>query len=319
MLFSINNFIVYFFSYFFNKLYFNIFKVLKKYIFILPKLYLTYTNKKKIYYIFFFCVLCILIISKIYWFTYFYILFFNKILIKKYIDLIYYIKNKNIKILYWLYWLYWFNLLIHLKVLSKKFQKPVDVDLDYYTLKWNCGYYFFYIIYMFKDLSIICYWLFRQIIDFQWYILYLKIIFYLKNKKLECIYYSQLFTKGFLGIYCFSGIRSYIKNFNKPWKWSTPKKKQRVSFISKVKFTYHRSIRIIKETYYNKVTKPKLIFNYYSSNLIESVFFVLFKTGANSIIYYFYKIIKYSYSICVYTWKSDVIYRFLKLFDRKKW
>ncbi len=319
MLFSINNFIVYFFSFFFNKLYFNIFKVLKKHIFVIPKLYFTYTIKKKFYYLFFLSVLCILINLKIYIFIYFYILFLYKILTKNFIDLIYSIKKKNTKILYWVYWVYWFNLLIHLKVLNKKFKKAVDVDLAYYTLKWNCGYYFFYIIYMFKDLSIICYWLFRQIIDFQWYILYLKIIFYLKNKILECIYYKQLFIKGVLGIYCFSGIISYLKNFNKPWKWSKPKKKQRVSFISKIKFAYHRSVRIIKETFYNKVTKPKLIFSYYTSNLIESVFFALFKTGANSIIYYFYKIIKYSYSISVYIWKSDVIYRFLKLFDRKKW
>jgi hypothetical protein len=53
-------------------------------------------------------------------------------------------------------------------------------------------------------------------LDFQWHILYLKIIFYLKNKKLEGIYYSQLFIKGVLGIYCFSGIIFYIKNINKP-------------------------------------------------------------------------------------------------------
>ena len=318
MLFSINKFMVFFFSFFFNKLYFNIFKVLKRY-FIIPKLYLTYTIKKKFYYLVFLSVLCILINFKIYWFIYYYILFFYKILTKKYIDLIHFFKSKNTKILYWVYWVYWFNLLIHLKVLNKKFNKKVDLDLDYYTLKWNSVYYFFYIIYMFKDLSMICHWIFRQIINIQWHILYLKIIFYFKNKKLECIYYSQLFIKGILGIYCFSGIISYIKNFNKPWKWSISKKKQRVSFISKAKFMYHRSIRIIKETFYNKVTQPKLIFSYNSSNLIESVYFHFFKTGANSIIYYFYKIIKYSHSICVYIWKSDVIYRFFKFFERKKW
>jgi len=320
MFFNINLFIVYFFSFFFNKLYFNIFKVLKKNIYIWPKLYSTYTVKKKLYYIFFLIILCIFTFCKIYWFIYFYILFIYKMLIKKYIDLIFNLKKIYNIFLVIVFWVYWFNLLIHLKVLSKKFKKAVDVDFVYYSLKWNCVYYYYYIIYVYKDLSTIVIWLIWQFINFQWYIFYLQIIFYLKNKKLECIYYSQLFFKGFLGIYCLSGIIAYIKDFNKSWKWKTKTtKKKNVSLISKVKFVYHRSIRITKEKFYNKVTKPKLIFSYYINNWIESVYFSLFKTGANSIIYYFYKIIKYSYSICVYIWKSDVIYRFLKFIERKKW
>ena len=120
-------------------------------------------------------------------------------------------------------------------------------------------------------------------------------------KKDKNIYYITLFVKGFLGIYCFSGIISYIKNFRKPIKWNILiKKNKKVSFISNFKFTYHRSIRIIKEKFYNKVKKPIFTFSYFINNFVESIFFVLFKTGANSLVYYFYKILKYSYSICVY-------------------
>lgn len=311
MFFSINLFIVYFFSYFFNKLYFKIFNILKRFIFIKTKYYSTYTLKNYIYYYFFFSILCIIIFCKINLFIYYYILFFNKILVKKYIDLTFFLKKKNTKFLDLVFWVYWLSLLIHLKVLNEKLHKVFDVDIVYYSLKWNCIYYYFYIIYMFKDLSIIWNWLIRQI--------NLQIAFYFKNKKLKCIYYIKLFIKGILGIYCFSGIKNYIKNLKKPWKWRTTKKKKKGSFISRVKFFYHRSIRIMKEKFYNKVTKPRLILSYILSNLVESVFFSLFKTGANSIIYYFYKIIKYSYSFCVYIWESDIIYRFFKFIERKKW
>lgn len=315
------SFIVYFFSFLFNKLYFNIFKVIKVHMFRAFTLYSIYIAQKNFYYFIFLIILCIVIFCKIYFFVYYYILLFYKIIIKIYINLINILKKKNNKNLNSIFWLYWFNLLIHLKVLNRKFQNKIDSDLIYYNLKWSCLYFYFYIIYMFMDLISIFYWLILQIVEYQWYILYLQIIFYLKIKKLECIYYIKLFIKGFLGIYCFSGIISYIK---KPVKWSVPKPKNKnknknASFVSRIKFKYHRSNRIIKEKFYNNVKKPLFILNYFLNNLIESIFFVLLKTGANSIIYYFYKIMKYTYSICVYLWKSDVIYRFFKLIERKKW
>jgi len=320
MFFNINLFIVYFFSFFFNKLYFNIFKIIKSYIFIVSKLYSTYSINKKIYYLGFVGFLCILVFLKIFLFIYFYLLLIFKLLVKIYININQKFKKRNKNILNVVFWLYWFNLLIHLKVLSRKFKNGVDADIAYFSLKWNCYYYYFYIIYMFKDIICIIKWFIQQIIEFQWYILYLQIIYYLKLKKLKCIYYIKLFIKGFLGIYCFSGIRAYIKNFKKPIKWNIfKKKKKKVSFISKVKFTYHRSNRLIKEKFYNKVKKPINILSYFMNNFVESVFFVLFKTGANTIVYYFYKIIKYSYSISLYIWKSDIIYRFFKLIERKKW
>jgi hypothetical protein len=320
MFFNINLFIVYLFSFLFNKLYFNIFKIFKSYIFIVPKLYSTYSINKKVYYIGFASLLCILVFCKIFLFIYFYLLFFFKFLAKVYINIKKNIKNNNKTILNWVYWVYWFNLLIHLKVLSRKFQNGVYEDITYFSLKWNCYYYYFYIIYVFKDVICIIKWFIQQIIEFQWYILYIQIIYYLKLKKLKCIYYIKLFIKGFLVIYCFSGIRTYIKKFKKPIKWNIfIKKKKKASFISKVKFTYHRSNRLIKEKFYNKVKKPINTLSYFMSNFVESVFFILFKTGANSIVYYFYKIIKYSYSISLYIWHSDIIYRFFKLIERKKW
>jgi len=312
---------VYFFSFLFNKLYFNIFKIIKNHIFIVPKLYKIYAEQKKIYYFLFLFILCILVFCKVYFFIYYYILFFYKIIIKIYLNLIYKLKTKNKIILDLLFWLYWFNLLTHLKVLNKKFQDNMALDLVYYNLKWSCFYFYFYIIYMSRDLISIFYWLIQQTIEYPWYILYLKIIYYLKLKKLKITYYLKLFIKGFLGIYCFSGIISFVKN---QAKWNVSKNKDKnknksVSFISKIKFKYHRSNRIIKENFYNNVKRPILLLNYSINNLIESMFYVLFKTGANSIIYYVYKIMKYSYSICVYLWKSDVIYRFFKLIERKKW
>lgn len=312
-------FIVYFFSFLFHKLYFNIFKVLKRYIFSIPKLYSTYSLKKKINYLGFLFLLWMLILCKIFFFVYYYILIFYKIFVKIYIDEV--LKLKQRKILNLLFWVYWYNLLLHLKVLNKKFSTPIDIDIVYYTLKWNFCYYYFYIIYILKDLGNLVCWLIHQISEIQWYILYLQVIFYFKLKKLKLIYYYQLFTQGFLGIYCFSGIIYFIKN---PIKWKTlKKKKKKASFISRAKFTYHRSSRILKEKFYNNVKQPMYIFTYFINNLVESVFFSLFKTGANSIIYYFYKVIKYSYSICVYLWnwlwKSDIFYRFFKLIERKKW
>ena len=315
MIFRITLFIVYLFSFLFNKLYFNIFKILKRYIFKLPKSYNTYSIKKKINYLGYLFILCMLIFCKIFLFTYYYILIFYNILVKIYIDII--LKKKYKKFLDLLFGIYWYNLLVHLKVLNIKFQNPIDLDIVYYTLKWNSCYYYYFIIYIFKDLVNLLIWS-----KFQWNILYLQVMFYFKNRKLECIYYYQLFTKGFLDIYCFSGIKSFIKNPIK-WKKITYKKKNNVSLISKLKFTYHRNNRIIKEKFYRDIKQPMYIFSYFINNLIESIFFVLFKTGANSIIYYFYKIIKYSYSICVYLWKylwkSDIIYRFFKLIERKKW
>jgi hypothetical protein len=315
-----SSFIVYFFSFLFNKLYFNIFKIFKNYGLIVPKLYSTYTITKKIKYFIFLVFLCITVFCKILFFIYYYILLYCNIIIKVYINLIIIFKKKYYKFIYLLFFMYWFNLLIHLKVLNRKFEDKIDLDFVYYALKWICFYFYFYIIYMFKDLISIVYWCMLQFLEYQWYILYLQIIFYFKNRKLEFIYYIKLFIKGFLGIYCFSGIIFYIKNTIK-WKRSRSFKKRNknVSYISSIKFKYHRNNRILKEKYYSNVKKPIMVLNYFINNLIESAFYFLLKTGANSIIYYFYKIFKYSYSICVYLWKSDVIYRFLKFFERKKW
>ena len=320
MFFSINLFIIYFFSFIFNKLYFNIFLVFKNSLFIAQNLYSTYAIKKKFYYLVFSLLMCILIFCKIFFFIYFYLLIFCKIFIKVYINNNINLKKKNKKIIDFLFFLYWYNLLLHLNVLSKKYQKKLEVDFAYFTLKWNCYYYYYYIIYMLQDLVNTIIWLIQQVLEFQWYVLYLQIIFYFKNKKLECIYYITLFIKGFLGIYCFSGIKNYFKELKNSLKWNTYKKKKKeVGFVSKVKFKYHRSIRIIKEKFYSKVKKPIFILNYSINNIVESVFYVLLKTGANSLVYYFYKVIKYSYSICVYIWKSDLIYRFFKFIERKKW
>lgn len=279
-------------------------------------LYSIYIKQKNFYNFFFFFILCILIFCKIYFFVYYYILLFYKIIIKIYINLINKLKKKNSKFLDCIFWLYWFNMLIHLKVLNRKFQSKIELDLTYLNLKWSCLYFCFYIIYMIRDLSSIFYWLILQIVEYQWYKLYLQINFNLKIKKLKCIYYIKLFIKGVLSIYCFSSIIYYKK---KPSVLKPKNKNKKVSFISRIKFKYHRSNRIIKLKFYNNVKKPLFILNYFLNNLIESIFFVLFKTGANSIIYYFYKIMKYTYSICVYLWKFDVIYRFFKLIERKKW
>ena len=324
MLVRINLFVIYFLSFLFNKLYFNIFKVLKRYIYFLPKKYSIYSIKRKISYFGFITVLCILVFCKIFWFLYYYILFIYKLCVKFNIDLINNWKIKNTKILNLVFWVYWFNILIHLKVLNKKFQNPEDSDLVYFILKWNCYYYYYYILYMCKDILSIIIWLIRQIAQVQWYILYLQFNFYFKIRKLKCIYCIELFIKGFLVIYCFSGIISYIKNIKNIWKWKPLKKKdkkdQNVSLKSKLQFKYHRNKRIIKEKFYIKVKKPLLLLYYSINNSIEDVFYVIFKkTGANSIIYYSYKYIKYFYSICVYLWKSDIIYRFFKLIERKKW
>jgi len=314
MHFIFNSFLVYFFSFLFNKLYFNIFKVLRKYIFFFPKLYSTYVIKKKIYYFSFLFILCIIILCKIYIFIYIYIYVFLKFLCKIYINIYKNFKNKIILDL--LYLIYWFNLLIHLKVLSKKYQNEVDSDLTYYSLKWNCYYYWYYIKFMLKDLFLLLNWYIRYIKS-QLYIFYVKIIYYLKLKYLKINYYYKLFVKGFIGIYCYSFIILSFKNkfkFNKPIK-----KSKKVNFLSKIKFLYYRNKRLTKDIYYNQIKTSFYRFIYFINNSLESIYFMALKTGANYIIYYFYKIIKYCYSICVYIWKSDIIYRFFKLIERKKW
>src|SRR6185437_14888202 len=96
MYFSISCLIVYFFSFLFNQLYFNLFKVLRKYIFFLPKLYNTYIIKKKIYYFSFLFILCILIFCKIYIFIYIYIYLFLNFFCKIYINMQKKFKNKII-------------------------------------------------------------------------------------------------------------------------------------------------------------------------------------------------------------------------------
>ena len=314
MYFNLISFIIYLFSFFFNILYLDIFKNIKRHIF--PKLYSTYTIKNKFYYLFFFSILCIINLCKIIFFINVYILLIYKILFKIYINVQLWLKKKNIKFLYLSFINLWFNLLIHLKVLNRKFMNPVDLDINFYILKWNYYYYYYYIIYMFKDLGTIVIWVINQR-----YILYVHILFYFKNKKIEFLYFIQWFVNGFLFIYCWFSIKNYIKNGVKSikGKFRRKKKKKKGSMLSNIKFYYHRNKRILKEKYFNKVKQPWLNLGYSLNNTIEYIFFVLFKTGANFIIYYFYKIIKYSYSICVYIWKSDVIYRFLKLLERKKW
>ena len=208
------SFIVYFLSFLFNKLYFNIFKILRKYIFALPKLYSIYSIKDKINYFGFVLIACLFIFCKIFFFTYYYILIFYKISILK-------IKQKNY--LYLVFWIYWYNLLVHLKVLNIKFKDPIESDLAFYVLKWIYYYYYYYIIYIFKDLKNLVIW----IINFQWYILYLQFIYYLKLRKLDLIYNYKLFTKGFLGIYCFSGVFSYIKKIKNPSTWKIFKSKKK--------------------------------------------------------------------------------------------
>jgi len=259
------------------------------------------------------------IFCKIYFYIYVYIFLIYKIVLKIYIDLQLRFKKKITKILYLIFWVLWYNLLIHLKVLKIKYKNGIKVyvDFDFYVLKWTCLYYYFYVIYILKDLSKIINWL---LFEFQWYILYLQIKYYLKNKKLEFYHYTELFIKGYLFIFYFSDIINYIKNLKNIFKWKSKKKKQNRSFVSNIKFYYHRNKRIFKEKYYMKVTKPLLHFGYFINNLIEYVYLVFFKMGANIIISYFYKFLKYSYSICVYIWKSDIIYRVLKLIlGRKKW
>lgn len=315
MILFINSFIIYILSFLFSKLYFNIFRVLRSYIVILPKLYSTYTLKKKIYYFNLLILLCIIVFCKVNFFIYYYILLIFNIIMNIYVDFGLKFKKTNIKILYFIFFLNLFNLLIHLKVLNSKFKDKNNYDKVNYALKWNSFYFFYYIIYMFKDIISILYWYVQQI---QWHILYLKIIFYFKIKKLECIYYIKLFVRGFLNIYLFSVMLNYINNTVK-WKKPNKSKNNNVSFISKIKFKYHRNNRILKEKYYKNVKKPLFLLSYSVNNFIESIFYVLFSTGANSIIYYFYKFIKYLYSIAVYLWKSDVIYRFFKFIERKKW
>ena len=97
---------VYFFSFLFNKLYFNIFKIIKNHIFIVPKLYKIYAEQKNFYYFLFLFILCILVFCKVYFFIYYYILFFYKIIIKIYLNLIYKLKTKNKIILDLIFWLY---------------------------------------------------------------------------------------------------------------------------------------------------------------------------------------------------------------------
>ena len=99
MFFNINLFIVYFFSFFFNKLYFNIFKIIKSYIFIVSKLYSTYSINKKIYYLGFVGFLCILVFLKIFLFIYFYLLLIFKLLVKIYININQKFKKRNKNIL----------------------------------------------------------------------------------------------------------------------------------------------------------------------------------------------------------------------------
>src|ERR1700748_3673071 len=94
MHFIFNSFLVYFFSFLFNQLYFNIFKVLRKYIFSFPKLYNTYVIKKKIYYFSFLFILCILIFCKIYVYIYIYIYFLFNFFCKIYINIQKKYKNK---------------------------------------------------------------------------------------------------------------------------------------------------------------------------------------------------------------------------------
>src|ERR1700712_106492 len=104
MFFNFSSFIVYFISYLFNKLYFNIFSSFK--IFLSIKLYSIYTIKEKILYFVYFFLLCVLVFCKIYFFSYYYILIIYKLLVRIYITLIYKIKKKSVKFLYFVFWVY---------------------------------------------------------------------------------------------------------------------------------------------------------------------------------------------------------------------
>src|SRR5947209_7179319 len=99
------SFIVYFFSFLFNNLYFKIFKVLRRYLFILPKSYATYSIIQKICYLFFVGVFSFFTFLKMYFYINIYLLFLYKILLRKYILIQKKYKNINVKNLYFIFYI----------------------------------------------------------------------------------------------------------------------------------------------------------------------------------------------------------------------
>jgi len=53
--------------------------------------------------------------------------------------------------------------------------------------------------------------------------------------------------------------------------------------------------------------------------IIDPIIFQLLKNKGNLFSYYFFNMLKFIKSYIKYIWESDVIYKFLKFIERKKW
>lgn len=89
-----------------------------------------------------------------------------------------------------------------------------------------------------------------------------------------------------------------------------------------VSFFFQKSKRLTIAYYYNFINKIKYIFRYIKyiiSCVIDPIIFQLLKNKCNLFIYYFFYILKFFKSYIKYIWESDIIYKFLKVIERKKW
>lgn len=291
----------YIFSFFFNVLYYKLIKTWIE----LFKLYKNYCILNinfflKIKYSFY--ILNIILFDILFFVKYYFKLFGN-------IFLLYFLSKNNNTVLYYLtifnkyhyifksqIYLYFLNtyknLIIQYNV-NKNKQNFSKLFLEVYfnnKLYYNIYYIYYVFLYIYNNILI-------------------DLLLYIET------YFTQILHKSN------NKKKLYMLNFNyyierlKFWK-------KEYYIKMKANFLFHKSKRLLSGFYYNFINKIKKIFRYFRYiiiSILDPIFFYLFKNKGNFVIYYFYYILKFFKSYILYVWKSDIIYRFLKFIERKKW
>jgi hypothetical protein len=138
-----------------------------------------------------------------------------------------------------------------------------------------------------------------------------------KNKKKEYAEYIISYIKSKRALI------NYIKEkLNiKKWKW---KKLYRIWYYRINIVKYKRIYLMYKKRFISKIKNINIHIKYYTiidkANLICNIIFLTYlKSKSNMIIYYYFKLLKSFKSYLKYIWKSDIIYKFLKSIEKKKW
>lgn len=198
-------------------------------------------------------------------------------------------------------------------------------------------------------------YIFKSQINLHYFIKYKKLISQYKIKKnkvffnklfLEMYFKHHIYYNVFYIYYMFLFIYNivlinfilYIETLIVQWVSKSRKKVYALNFsyyINRFKFWkkeydikisvsffFQRYKRLIITYYCNFINKIKYIFIYIKYTIIciiDPIIFQLLKNKGNLFSYYFFKILKFFKSFIKYIWESDIIYKFLKFIERKKW